>query len=216
MAKRFTETCKWADRWYRALPPYEKLGWQYLLDSCDASGVIDLDRQLGDFQVGTSVDWDSLIKSAGDRIEVIKKGKLYLTGFISFQYGPSLSESCNAHKHVIGLLHRHGLGRVLEGLIIPSRRDQDKDKDKDTDIGGAGGKRTMPPTVDEVAAFCLERENGIDAQDFVDHYQANGWMRGKSKLKDWKAAVRTWEKNRDKPKGPRLPTPQEDADWVPE
>lgn len=50
------------------------------------------------------------------------------------------------------------------------------------------------PTVDEVRAYCLERKNDVDPQRFVDYYQARGWMIGKSKMKDWKAAVRTWEK----------------------
>lgn len=50
-----------------------------------------------------------------------------------------------------------------------------------------------PPTVSEVAAYCSERNNGINAQKFVDHYEANGWMRGKNKIKCWKACVRTWE-----------------------
>lgn len=57
-------------------------------------------------------------------------------------------------------------------------------------------KRFVPPTLSEVAAYCQERQNGIDAQIFIDHYTANGWMRGKNKVKDWKACVRTWEKNR--------------------
>lgn len=51
-----------------------------------------------------------------------------------------------------------------------------------------------PPTVDEVRSYCLERKNDVDPQRFVDYYQARGWMIGKSKMKDWKAAVRTWEK----------------------
>lgn len=61
-----------------------------------------------------------------------------------------------------------------------------------------GGKRKKftPPTVDEVTAYCKDRKNGIDAEQFIDHYEANGWMRGKNKVKDWKACVRTWEKNR--------------------
>lgn len=61
-------------------------------------------------------------------------------------------------------------------------------------------KRFVPPTVDEVRAYCLERGNGIDPQKFVDHYTSNGWMVGKNKMKDWKAAVRTWEQ-REKPWG---------------
>lgn len=51
------------------------------------------------------------------------------------------------------------------------------------------------PNVDEVRAYCSERHNNIDPQHFCDFYQARGWMIGKNKMKDWKAAVRTWEKN---------------------
>ena len=50
-----------------------------------------------------------------------------------------------------------------------------------------------PPSIDEVSAYCAERNNGIDPQHFVDFYEAKGWMVGKNKMKDWKAAVRTWE-----------------------
>lgn len=61
---------------------------------------------------------------------------------------------------------------------------------------GEKKKRFVPPSVDEVRAYCEERRNGIDAQSFVDFYSSKGWMIGKNKMKDWKAAVRTWEKNR--------------------
>ena len=53
----------------------------------------------------------------------------------------------------------------------------------------------VPPSVDEVRAYCTERGNGVDAERFVDYYTARGWLAGKSKMKDWKAAVRTWERN---------------------
>ena len=56
-------------------------------------------------------------------------------------------------------------------------------------------KRFIPPTVEEVQAYCDERKNGVDAQRFVDYYTRNGWMCGKSKMKDWKASVRLWERN---------------------
>lgn len=49
------------------------------------------------------------------------------------------------------------------------------------------------PSFDEVQAYCLSRNNGINPQAFIDYYAARGWMLGKSKMKDWKAAVRTWE-----------------------
>ena len=55
-------------------------------------------------------------------------------------------------------------------------------------------KRFTPPTVEEVRAYCQERNNGIDPQRFVDFYTANGWTQGRGKpIKDWRAAVRTWE-----------------------
>ena len=68
--------------------------------------------------------------------------------------------------------------------------------------GPAGGekkekaKRFRAPTVEEVAAYCAERDNGIDAEAFVDFYKSKGWMVGRSPMKDWKAAVRTWERDR--------------------
>lgn len=60
-------------------------------------------------------------------------------------------------------------------------------------------KRFAPPSVDEVRAYCAERNNGIDPQSFVNFYESKGWMVGKNHMRDWKAAVRTWERNRTKP-----------------
>ena len=60
-------------------------------------------------------------------------------------------------------------------------------------------KRFTAPTVDEVKAYCVERGNSVDPERFVDFYASKGWMVGKSKMKDWKAAVRNWERD-SKPK----------------
>lgn len=53
----------------------------------------------------------------------------------------------------------------------------------------------IKPTVEEIQAYCKERNNGVDAQRFFDYYEAKGWLIGKSKMKDWKASVRLWERN---------------------
>ncbi len=53
--------------------------------------------------------------------------------------------------------------------------------------------RFVPPSVEDVAAYCKERGNGIDAQHFVDFYAARGWKYGNTQIKDWQACVRTWE-----------------------
>jgi hypothetical protein len=52
----------------------------------------------------------------------------------------------------------------------------------------------VPPTADEVREYCDERGNGIDPEAFRDFYESKGWYVGKNKMKDWKAAVRTWER----------------------
>lgn len=57
--------------------------------------------------------------------------------------------------------------------------------------------RFTKPTVEEVRAYCIERNNSVDAEAFVNFYESKGWLIGKNPMKDWKAAVRTWERNRD-------------------
>lgn len=58
--------------------------------------------------------------------------------------------------------------------------------------------RFMPPSIEEVAAYCEKRQNGIDPQSFIDHYSAVGWKVGSNRMSDWQAAVRTWENRRKK------------------
>ncbi|NCC64484.1 MAG: hypothetical protein EOM15_07495 [Spirochaetia bacterium] len=55
--------------------------------------------------------------------------------------------------------------------------------------------RFLRPSLEEVEAYCIERENDIDPIHFHDYYEANGWKIGKNPMKSWKAAIRTWEKN---------------------
>lgn len=73
------------------------------------------------------------------------------------------------------------------------------DKSKDTPQRGdptpkRERKRFTPPKLEEVEAYCRSRQNGIDAAKFVDYYEAVGWKVGKQPMKDWKAAIRTWER----------------------
>lgn len=50
------------------------------------------------------------------------------------------------------------------------------------------------PTLEEVKAYCIERNNGVDAERWMDYYTSNGWKVGRNPMKDWKATVRNWEK----------------------
>ena len=80
-------------------------------------------------------------------------------------------------------LGKDSLGKVSVG----------KESIEDEASPDSRSKRFVPPTVDEVRAYCQDRQNGIDPQRFIDHYTSNGWMVGRTKMKDWQAAVRTWE-----------------------
>ena len=59
-------------------------------------------------------------------------------------------------------------------------------------------KRFKKPTPEEIKNYCKERNNNVDANRFYNFYESKGWMVGKNKMKDWKAAVRTWEQKEDK------------------
>lgn len=61
------------------------------------------------------------------------------------------------------------------------------------------------PTIDEVQQYCDERQNGINAAHFIDYYDSCGWTVGRKPMKDWKAAVRTWENRRKQDKGVKKP-----------
>lgn len=78
------------------------------------------------------------------------------------------------------------------------------DKKSDSTDTPAKRKRFQPPSVSEVADYCRERGNTINAEQFVDFYEARGWKLGRQTMRDWKAAVRTWER-REQPNTPAEP-----------
>lgn len=76
----------------------------------------------------------------------------------------------------------------------PSSSPSGEDGVCDSDVSGNG---FVEPTVDEVRAYCHERKNAVDPEAFVAFYGSKGWMIGKNRMKDWRKAVLTWERNRD-------------------
>ena len=87
--------------------------------------------------------------------------------------------------------------KQMPNLPSKSSYDKDKDKDKDKDESITRARRFTPPTLDDVLAYVRERGSDVDPQRFLDFYASKGWMVGKNPMKDWKAAVRTWEKRED-------------------
>ena len=80
-----------------------------------------------------------------------------------------------------------------------SQKHTNKNVKNDNNINNNNNiKRFAPPDYEQVSRYCRQRNNGIDPEEFVDYYTAKDWMVGKSKMKDWKAAVRNWERNQAK------------------
>ncbi len=107
MPKRFTDTNKWNKAWYRKLPVKLKAFWQYICDNCDSSGVWEIDYELASFQIGEDVIEIDLEQFAG-KITYLGDDKLFINGFIEFQYG-RLSQDCKPHIPVYKLLDKHGI-----------------------------------------------------------------------------------------------------------
>lgn len=72
----------------------------------------------------------------------------------------------------------------------------------------------IPPSFEDVQHYCLSRRNGIDPGAFMDYYDSVGWMVGKKKMKDWQAAVRTWERSRKKDAGQSVAVNLQDRSWA--
>lgn len=94
--------------------------------------------------------------------------------------------------------------QVTDGNAIEEERESDIRNKKEDNMGDPADtpelkrstrKAFNPPTAEEVKAYCMERGNSVDPDAFIDFYSAKGWMIGKNKMKDWKAAVRTWEQS---------------------
>lgn len=99
-------------------------------------------------------------------------------------------------QSVLAMLdHKRSKNFTTEGEKSEPLEVKKVDCNNNREIIKDNNKRFIPPTVDEVNEYCVERNNNIDPEQFVNYYESKGWMIGKSKMKSWKAAVRTWERN---------------------
>lgn len=152
--KRFTETEKWKDPWFRSLPTTYKAFWLYLCDECDSAGFWDPDMGLASFMVGASLDLQEALKHLGSRIEVTESGKWLLVKFSQFQYG-MLSPSNPCHRGVLRVFEQRGYQAPSKDHTRPAR----KGKGKGIGIGigkeGVQGEPTSDDNGDTEAPVTL-------------------------------------------------------------
>lgn len=202
--KRFTETSKWSDPWFRQLSPELKNLWQWLVDNCDNAGVIEPDLGLASFQIGYEYPMDTLSKF-GDRIEQIECGKYYLTKFINFQCG-ILSHECKAHRPIFQSLEKHFPKGYPKG--IHTLKEKEKEKYSSTlKEESAERNQNRIATYEQVLQFARSQAIPISedcCNGFFDKMEADGWVTEKGfPLADWRARFRSyatnWINNRNQP-----------------
>ena len=107
MAKRFTDSEKFKDTWYRKLSPKHKCFWEFLLSECNHAGIIEMDLEFASFVIGDDFEEEDL-KPFQNKIQHLEKGLYFIPNFIEFQYG-KLSRCSKPHIPVIKLLEKYNI-----------------------------------------------------------------------------------------------------------
>ncbi len=187
MAKRLTDTEKWGKAWFRQLTPVQKSVLQYLQDNCDHAGIWDIDMAAMCFHVNTDVAQEDL-RSLGARVRRIGEDKLFVVGFIEFQYKlaspASLNKENSVHRSVIQRLSKLGFDDLYVSigspLLAPSKpldspcpypkeKEKEEDKVKDRDQEEEKKKEKEGLTLIDPSKFSdVVGQEILDAQKRLD------------------------------------------------
>ena len=158
-------------------------------------------------QVGTIKQALSMFKELG-LIEILENGAIYMLDIQNFigkgsteadrqrLYDRRISEERKQKK----LTQSRNLEEILEKSTPEIEIELEKEIKIEKEINSSAStttkrKRFEKPTLSEIKQYCIERKNNVNAEQFFDYYESNGWKVGKNSMKDWKAAVRTWERS---------------------
>lgn len=152
-------------------------------------------------------------------VEILDNGAIYMLDIQNF-IGESSTEADRKRLYRSKIENEKRLLGQMSGQTSDESTDKsppeieielkiEREKELKKNMGQPDGRPTrskfIPPTLEEVIDYCNERGKGVDPQKWYDHYTSNGWKVGKNPMKDWRAAVRTWERT-DYPSGyPRGP-----------
>ncbi|MDU7211814.1 MAG: phage replisome organizer N-terminal domain-containing protein [Veillonella sp.] len=160
-------------------------------------------------QVGTIKQALSVFKDLG-LIDVLDNGAIYMLDIQNF-IGKGSSEADRKREYRQRIeTDRTNVQTNLRQISDKSTPEIEIELEKDIEIEKeihssaksttTKRKRFEKPTLSQITQYCLERNNNVNAEQFYDYYESNGWKVGKNSMKDWKACVRTWERNGyDKP-----------------
>ena len=174
----------------RLLLPDERSVWDDYLDMAQVSPCRG--RICISFDIGYTID--QLSKILRTPPEIIKRAEKRMVDLKMLTVDSNrVISPCNWKKYQSEYsrqLHYRVTGRS-DTKVAPIERDTERDTERDVEKNSIVFKA---PTTEEVSLYCKERKNDVDPDRFINHYQAKGWFIGRNKMKDWRAAVRTWEK----------------------
>lgn len=159
-------------------------------------------------QVGTIKQALSIFKDLG-LIDVLDNGAIYMLDIQNFiGKGSSEADRKREYRQRIEIERTNvqtNLRQISDKNPPEIEIELEKDIEIEKEINSSAStttkrKRFEKPTLSQITQYCLERNNNVNAEQFYDYYESNGWKVGKNAMKDWKACVRTWERNGyDKP-----------------
>lgn len=137
MSKRFTDSEKFSDTWYRKLSLLHKVIWEYLLAECNHAGILEnFDYEMMSFKIGAEVTEKDL-EIFENRIVFISDDIVFIPKFIEFQYG-ALNPQSKVHASVLKELKKYGIDTLSieyqKGYETLKDKDKNKDKEKDKEI----------------------------------------------------------------------------------
>ena len=145
----------------------------------------------------TDVEWES-----EQEHRIYRKG--YMAGLMDYKRNVSNVSNVHSQDKVSNVDFQTPITSTtpttpIGNSISNSNRNMDKELIKELEKEELAKikktSRFVPPTIEQVKEYCAERKNSVDAERFVSYYDSNGWKVGKNPMKDWKAAVRTWERS---------------------
>lgn len=154
-------------------------------------------------QVGTIKQALSMFKELG-LIEILENGAIYMLDIQNFiGRGSSEADRKREYRQRIETDRTKVQTKVREiseksppEIEIELEKEIKIEKEIDSSASTTTKrKRFEKPSISDIKQYCIERNNNIDASQFYDYYESNGWKVGKNSMKDWKAAVRTWERS---------------------
>ncbi len=200
----------WHDNWFLSLTPEERLLWVFILTNeyVHISGIYELPEALISPLTGILNPSSILKKFEADQKVVIKNGFIFIRQYLKNQT-KQINKKDNITKSIItylaenthfiewfNLQNEAPYKPLITPLVAPSESSKEESSKGLKMKEETKQSRFTPPSLIAVSEYITRMKFGFDPQEFIDVYEARGWMVGKFKMKDWEAAVRTFQRNR--------------------